>query len=111
MNNKIIAGFIGAGGIARSHAYSLNSLRYYYNEIPEIELAAVCSARSESREAFARRYGFEKALTVDEFILDKRINTVYIMGPNKVHYEHLKKALSMPSVKRTFWALSRLPTR
>ncbi|HUX95031.1 MAG TPA: Gfo/Idh/MocA family oxidoreductase [Bacteroidales bacterium] len=99
---KVIAGFIGAGGIARSHAYSLNSLKYYYNDIPEIEFAAVCSARRESREPFARKYGFEKALTLEEFIADKRINTVYILGPNKVHYEHLNSALKMPSIKRIY---------
>jgi len=41
---KAVVGFIGAGGIARSHAFSLNSLKYYYNDAPDIELAAVCSA-------------------------------------------------------------------
>jgi predicted dehydrogenase len=45
-----IVGFIGVGGIARSHAYSLNSLKFYYNDIPGIELAAVCSANPSSRE-------------------------------------------------------------
>jgi len=41
---KAVIGFIGAGGIARSHAYSLNSLRYFYNYAPEVEREAVCSA-------------------------------------------------------------------
>jgi predicted dehydrogenase len=100
--DMIIAGFIGAGGIARSHAYSINSLKYYYNEIPEIELAAVCSARKESRESFAKQYGFAKACDLSEFISDNKINSVYILGPNKVHYEHLKSALSMPSVERIY---------
>jgi predicted dehydrogenase len=99
---KIVAGFIGAGGIARSHAYSLNSLRYYYNDIPEIELAAVCSARKESRESFARQFGFKGACDIDEFTSDRRISTVYILGPNKVHFEHLKAAMGMPSVKRIY---------
>ena len=99
---KIITGFIGAGGIARSHAYSLSSLKYYYNEIPEIQLESVCSARRESRELFARKYGFERASAIEEFIADNKINTVYILGPNKVHYEHLKSVLSMPLVKRIY---------
>lgn len=98
----IVAGFIGAGVIARSHAYSLNSLRYYYDDIPDIELAAVCSAREESRESFARQFGFGKACDIEEFIADNRINTVYILGPNKVHYEHLKTAMEMASVKRIY---------
>ncbi|MBK9389057.1 MAG: Gfo/Idh/MocA family oxidoreductase [Bacteroidetes bacterium] len=101
-SDKIIAGFIGAGGIARSHAYSLNSLKYYYNDIPEIELASVCSARKNSRELFSKQYGFEKACELNEFTSDSNINTVYILGPNKVHYEHLKAALSMPSVERVY---------
>lgn len=100
--DKIVAGFIGAGGIARSHAYSLNSLKYYYNDIPEIELAAVCSARQESRESFARQYGFGKAYDLNEFTADRKINTIYILGPNKVHYEHLKAVLSMPSLDRVY---------
>ena len=90
---KIIAGFIGAGGIARSHAYSINSLKYYYNDIPEIELAAVCSARQDSRESFAKQFGFERACDQEEFTSDKNINTVFILGPNKVHYKHLEAAI------------------
>ncbi|MBI5010550.1 MAG: Gfo/Idh/MocA family oxidoreductase [Bacteroidia bacterium] len=100
--DKIIAGFIGAGGIARSHAYSLNSLKFYYNDIPEIELASVCSARKDSRESFAKQYGFGKACDLNGFISDGNINTVYVLGPNKVHYEHLKASLSMPSVKKIY---------
>ncbi len=63
---KAVIGFIGAGGIARSHAFSLNSLKYYYNDAPEIELAAVCSATSESRESFAARFGFTKPCELKE---------------------------------------------
>jgi predicted dehydrogenase len=102
VTDKIIAGFIGAGGIARSHVYSLNSLKYYYNDIPEIELAAVCSARKDSRETFAKQYGFEKACDLSEFTSDREINTVYILGPNKVHFEHFKAAIEMTSVKRIY---------
>lgn len=101
-HEKIRVGFIGAGGIARSHAYSLNSLKYYYNDAPAIELAAVCSATPESRDLFANRFGFEKACPLNDFISDNSINTVFILGPNKVHFEHLKAALEMPSVKRVY---------
>jgi predicted dehydrogenase len=99
---KIVAGFIGAGGIARSHAYSINSLRYYYNDSPSVELAAVCSATRTSRESFSSQFGFKKAMAIDEFISDKTINTVFILGPNKVHFEHLKATMEMDSVKRIY---------
>ena len=99
---KAIVGFIGAGGIARSHAYSLNSLQYYYNNTPEIELKAVCSSTRESRESFARRFGFIKAYDLEEFITDKKINTVFILGPNKVHSEHLEAVIKMSALKRIY---------
>lgn len=101
-NQSINVGFLGAGGIARAHAYSLNSLKYYYTVIPEIKLEAVCSARPESREKFAKTYGFKKALGFSEFLTNDDINTVFIMGPNKVHFEHLKAALEMKSVERIY---------
>ncbi len=95
-------GFIGAGGIARSHAYSLNSLKYYYSDAPIIELSAVCSAKTDSRVVFARRFGFIKACDLNEFLADKNINTVFILGPNNVHYEHLKAVLEMKGIKRIY---------
>ena len=102
VSEKMIIGFIGAGGIAQAHAYALNSLKYFYPEVPEIEFEAVCSARKESRDAFTRKFGFKKSLSVDEFKVDPNINTVLILGPNKVHFEHLKIAIGMPSVRRIY---------
>lgn len=99
---KIIAGFIGAGGIARSHIFSLNSLKYYYNDVPETELSTVCSATPTSRESFAKRYGFSRACDIDQFVSDPDINTVYILGPNNVHFEHFKRVLGMKAIKRVY---------
>ena len=95
-------GFLGAGGIARAHAYALNSLKFYYNDIPEISLEAVCSTRAESRESFASAYGFQEAVDFSGFINNENINTVFILGPNKIHFEHLKAALAMKSVERIY---------
>ena len=99
---KAIVGFIGAGGIARSHAYSLNSLKYFYNDAPLIEMEAVCSASQQSRKSFAGNYGFNKYPDLEEFVSDKKLNTVFILGPNKVHYEHLKAVTGMPVVKKIY---------
>jgi predicted dehydrogenase len=99
---KAVVGFIGAGGIARSHAYSLNSLRYFYNDVPEVEQAAICSATAASRLSFANHFGFARACDLKEFIADKEINTVYILGPNKVHFEHLEAACSMSAIRRIY---------
>ena len=102
ISEKIVVGFLGAGGIARAHAFALNSLRYFYPEVPEIVFEAVCSARKESRDAFATKYGFNKSLSIEEFKANTNINTVLILGPNNVHFEHLTMALEMPSVRRIY---------
>jgi predicted dehydrogenase len=102
VSGKINIGFLGAGGIARAHAFALNSLKYFYAEVPEIEFDAVCSARKESRDAFAAKFGFKKSLSIEEFKADTNINTVLILGPNNVHFEHFKMALEMPEVRRIY---------
>ncbi len=102
ITEKPVVGFIGSGGIARAHAYSLSSLKYYYNDAPEIELEAVCSATKESRQSFGKRFGFIKSYDLEEFAADKRINTVFILGPNKVHSEHLKIVLGMSGVRKIY---------
>ncbi|NOR73626.1 MAG: hypothetical protein GQ525_00555 [Draconibacterium sp.] len=96
---KIHVGFLGAGGIAQAHAYSIQSLKFYYKEVPEIILESVASARKDSRESFAEKYGFAMAQNVQEFSGNKKIEAVFILGPNKIHFEHFKLALQMPNVK------------
>lgn len=99
---KIHIGFIGAGGIARAHAYAIQALKYYYNHVPEIFFESVTSSREESRTGFARSFGFNRSENIAQFEQNQKINTVYILGPNKVHFEHLKLALRMPGVKNIY---------
>ncbi|MFW5832420.1 MAG: Gfo/Idh/MocA family protein [Prolixibacteraceae bacterium] len=96
---KIHIGFLGAGGIARAHAYSLQALKFYYDDVPEPIFESVASARSESRESFAEKYSFNNAQSADEFSKNEKIEAVFILGPNNVHFEHLQLALNMPNVK------------
>ncbi|MBN1985199.1 MAG: Gfo/Idh/MocA family oxidoreductase [Prolixibacteraceae bacterium] len=96
---KIHIGFLGAGGIARAHAYSIQALKYYYSEVPELIFESVASATQESREKFARTFGFNKAESVEEFAKNKNIDAVFILGPNKVHFEHFQLALQMANIK------------
>ena len=99
---KAIVGFIGAGGIARSHAYSLNSLRYFYNDAPQVVPYAVCSATAGSRTSFADRFGFARSCDLDGFLSDGEINSVFILGPNRVHYEHLRAVFEMTGIRRIY---------
>jgi predicted dehydrogenase len=96
---KIHIGFMGAGGIARAHAYGLQSLKFYYNDVPQLVFESVTSARKASREKFAESYGFEKAQPVEDFVGNDKIEAVFILGPNNVHFEHLNLALQMQNVK------------
>ncbi len=96
---KIHVGFLGAGGIAKAHAYSIEALKYYYNNVPDIISESVASARLESREKFAAKFGFRKAESVEEFAANENIQAVFILGPNKVHFAHFQLALQMPNVK------------
>ncbi len=95
-------GFIGAGGIARAHAYALNALNFFYEDIPVIVPESVTSSRPESRNAFATRYGFNQAQATEDFVKNKKIDTVFILGPNNVHRSHLKMALGMENVKSIY---------
>jgi predicted dehydrogenase len=101
-SKEIIVGFIGAGGIARAHAFAINSLRYYYNNSPRIKLELVCSASEKNRLSFASNFGFNRPVSFDEFITNKEVNTVFILGPNNVHATHLLEVAEMPSVKRIY---------
>jgi len=102
IREKIKVGFIGTGGIARSHAYAINSLPFYYNNAPEVSLEMACSETEKSRTSFVSRYGFSKPANFEEFINNKEINSVFILGPNKVHVSHLRKVLGMNNVKRIY---------
>ncbi len=99
---NIKAGFIGAGGIARSHAFALQAMKFYYDQTPEVIFETVCSATVSKREKFARQFGFEKAENEDQFFKNESIYTVFILGPNQVHFPHLERALKMPSVKNIY---------
>ena len=81
-------GFIGAGGIAKVHAYALQALKFYYPDIPDIHLVSVTSAHEQSRSAFALHYDFAKSESPAEFLKNSDINSVFILGPNNTHFEY-----------------------
>ena len=95
-------GFIGAGGIARAHAYSLNALKFYYDDAPSVDFTSVTSSREESRSKFASKFNFKKSEDIKDFVTNPDIDTVLILGPNKVHFEHLKLAMEMQNVRNIY---------
>jgi predicted dehydrogenase len=100
--DKARIGFIGAGGIARAHAYCLQAVRFYYPDVPGIELVSVCSATEESRTSFAGKYGFSRAEPLESFIRNTGLDSVYILSPNSAHFSHFKAVLEMKNVRRVY---------
>jgi predicted dehydrogenase len=94
--------FIGAGGIARAHAFGLAALPFYYDNAPAIVRKTVTSATPESRTRFAERFGFNDAIALDDLWSEKDIDTIFILGPNDSHYPHFEHALKMDSVRHIY---------
>ena len=102
MSQSIRVGFLGAGGIARAHAYALDTLKYYYTNIPPIKKVVVASPTLQSRETFAVRYGFSDAIPPDEIWHRTDIDTIYLLGPNETHTLQLVNAVKHPHIQRIY---------
>jgi predicted dehydrogenase len=95
-------GFVGTGFIARCHAFALSALPHYYDDAPTIVPAWVTSARPERAQDFARRHGFAAAAAEADFWTDAQLDAVFVLGPNRLHFEHAQRALALPSVRRIY---------
>lgn len=81
-------GIIGAGSIANKVASALV-------ELEEIECYAVASRDREKAEAFADKFGFQKAYgSYEELVSDPEVALVYIATPHSLHYEHMMLCLT-----------------
>jgi len=101
VENCFRIGFLGAGSIAKSHSYALDSLKYFYADSPSIRKIVVASPTPNSREGFASRFGFQEAISPEE-IWGKDIDTLFILGPNQVHTPQLLKAVTQDNIKRIY---------
>ena len=62
-------------------------------DIPELELYAIASRRSEKASEYAEKYGFNKALpSYDDVLADPEVDFVYIALPNDTHVAWALKA-------------------
>lgn len=76
-------GIIGAGHIAEVVAPTLVAME-------GIDCCAVSSRSYEKAEAFARKFGFEKAYgSYEEMLQDPDVELVYVATPHSHHYEHM----------------------
>ncbi|MCS7033344.1 MAG: Gfo/Idh/MocA family oxidoreductase [Phycisphaerae bacterium] len=87
MPRKLRIGILGTGNIARQFA---DGVRRSYR----CEIAAVASRSSAPAEAFARKHGIGQAYgSYDALLADRKIDAVYISGPNSIHYEWTIRSL------------------
>ena len=89
-------GIIGFGSMGKTHAYSIENLKYFYSPLGfKAEIAGICTRSMERSEAFCRQYGIARAYRdEDEMIADPHIDVIDICTPNTCHYETLKKAIA-----------------
>ena len=83
----MIVGIIGTGWIADKMAETLTGLN------PTAK-RAVASRDAAKAQAFAQRWGFEKAYgSYEQLVEDPEVDLVYIATPHSHHYQHAKLAI------------------
>lgn len=89
-------GLIGFGFMGKTHAYAVQSLKFYYKDIPfDVQIKSVCTAHIETARSAAEQFGFEYYTTnEDDIINDEDIDIIDICTPNADHYSTLKKAVA-----------------
>jgi predicted dehydrogenase len=102
MSGAARVAFVGAGGIARCHAFAMSALRFYYDDAPEIVPVLVSSGREERARAFGAQFAFAEVLTTDALFSSRDVDSVFVLGPNRLHFEHARRALDMPGVRRVY---------
>lgn len=81
-------GILGTGRIAEVVAPTLIAM-------PEIECYAAASRSIEKAQAFAEKFGFEKAYgSYDELLADPDVELVYIATPHSHHFEQMMLAIA-----------------
>ena len=96
MSREYRVGIIGAGFIAKVHAYGYMNIPLFYDQQEfHPRIVAVCAAHRESAEKFARQVGAERAVTdFREITEDPEIDIVDIATPNARHLEAILSAMS-----------------
>lgn len=84
---KLRVGVLSTGNIAATMAETLRCME-------DVELYAVASRCQEKADAFAEKYGFEKAFgTYEEMAADEKVDMVYVATPISEHCSHVKMLL------------------
>jgi predicted dehydrogenase len=93
--NPIRVAVIGAGMAGRAHANAYRTAPTLYGpDLPEVRLTAVADAHRPFAEDAARRYGFERAETSWQAVVDAPdVDAVSVVVANSLHREVVEAAL------------------
>lgn len=81
---KLKMAILGAGGIASTMAGTISRME-------QVECYAVGSRSLEKAQAFAQKFGFQKAYgSYEELVRDEEVELVYIATPHSEHYENAR---------------------
>ncbi|MCL2865945.1 MAG: Gfo/Idh/MocA family oxidoreductase [Lachnospiraceae bacterium] len=73
-------GIIGLGWMGELHAH-------YLSQIDGCKVVACCDTDAKRAAEFAKKYGATPYTKYKDLLLDQDVNTVYIVTPQKYHYE------------------------
>ncbi|HLH03070.1 MAG TPA: Gfo/Idh/MocA family oxidoreductase [Bryobacteraceae bacterium] len=89
MNKKPLRiGLVGYGFMGRTHSNAYGQVNHFFDVAYRPELKAVCGRDRAKVEAFAARWGYEKAETDwRALVASKEIDVIDIASPNDTHAE------------------------
>src|SRR5579883_1467332 len=88
MVNQLKIGMVGTGFMGRAHSNAYRRVNQFFDVAYEPVLKAVVARSKEKTEAFARRWGWERAEDDWRKLIDAPdIDVIDICSPNNTHYE------------------------
>lgn len=93
---EIRIGLLGFGAMGRTHAFAVNSLPFYFSDLPfRAVIGGVATRSMEKSRAIAAEFGFPLATDDENTIInDPDIDVIDICTPNILHANTVRRALA-----------------
>lgn len=95
MKKRLQIGIAGFGAMGKTHAYSVASLPYFYEDLPFFaSVRGICTTSPEKSERICDALGFDKPYAdAYAMIADPEIDVIDVCTPNVAHYDIAAAAL------------------